>query len=466
MRIVMFSITPLFPDHDLGGAQKHLRAIALHLAERGHEVTLLCTGRADTPTAFRWHANALVKPILPFKQPFPHPYDTGAHNLAVITQTIGDHLAAADRFYIHDGEWTFSFSYPDIPTVASLRDNVYPETAQGAFQFRGHTLVVPADYSRQFYLQTAGRFFPELTDRMKVIPNGMNWARYRATEPRRILDLIPVDPARHAIVIHPHRPEASKGAWQTLDVAHRLVRDYGVSNLRVLMPKWIGTEGDPGVSAFYAELEAEIAARGLREHFILHPWIPADLIGEYYSLGSVTLVLGNFIEAFGNTAYESLGCGTPAIIARVSSQRDILPEALVDKVDYGDSESAAALAAEIIGTGRRTSEATMRYLHMHYRVERQLDTYADTILNAEIVPPPRYVYTPISERTRFVLPVWCYRGGRGIYHDYRADYTRDETLEGLIAAHADGFTFADAHAHADHDQVMAWYRAGLLVPLG
>ena len=212
MHIVMFSITPLFPDYDMGGAQKHLRAIALHLAEAGHQVTLLCTARADTPVPFRWHANALVKPILPFKQPFPHPYDTGAHNLAVITQMIGDHLAEADRFYIHDGEWTFSFSYPHLPTVASLRDNVYPETAQGAFQFRGQTLCVPAEYSRQFYLQTAGRFFPDLADRLKVIPNGMNWNRYRSTEPRRILDLIPVDPAQHAIVVHPHRPEASKGA--------------------------------------------------------------------------------------------------------------------------------------------------------------------------------------------------------------------------------------------------------------
>lgn len=462
MHIVMFSITPLFPDYDMGGAQKHLRAIALHLAEAGHQVTLLCTARADTPVPFRWHANALVKPILPFKQPFPHPYDTGAHNLAVITQMIGDHLAEADRFYIHDGEWTFSFSYPHLPTVASLRDNVYPETAQGAFQFRGQTLCVPAEYSRQFYLQTAGRFFPDLADRLKVIPNGMNWNRYRSTEPRRILDLIPVDPAQHAIVVHPHRPEASKGAWQTLDVAERLVRDHGVTNLRVLMPKWIGTEGDPGVAAFYDELEAAISARGLREHFVLHPWIPADLIGEYYSLGRVTLVLGNFIEAFGNTAYESLGCGTPAIIARVSSQRDILPEALVDKVDYGDTESAARIAAEIIQTGRRTADATMAYLHTHYRVDAQLTTYAETILNAQVVEPPRYVYTPISERTRFVLPVWCYRGARGIYHDYRADYTHDAALEQLIDAHPDGFTLADA----DREQVMAWYRAGLVVPMG
>ena len=463
MRIVMFSITPLFPDHDLGGAQKHLRALALHLAQAGHQVTVLCTGRSDTPTPFNWHPNALVKPILPFKQPFPHPYDTGAHNLAVITQIIGDHLAAADRFYIHDGEWTFSFTYTGIPTVASLRDNVYPETAQGAFQFRGQTLVVPAEYSRQFYLQTAGRFFPDLAARLKVIPNGMDWKRYTFTPPsQRILDLIPVDPARHAIVIHPHRPEASKGVWQTIDVAHRLVTEYGIGNLRVLMPRWIGTANDPGVAAFYEQVEAEITARGLREHFILHPWIPANLIAQYYSLGRVTLVLGSFIEAFGNTAYESLGCGTPAIIARVSSQRDILPETLVDKVDFGDNARAAGIAAGIITSGRRTSPETMAYLHTHYRVETQLATYAETILNAGVIDAPRYVHTPISAATRFVLPVWCYRGAGGIYHDYRADTTRDAALERLLDAHPDGFTLAEASP----EQVEAWYRAGFVVPVG
>jgi glycosyltransferase involved in cell wall biosynthesis len=465
MRIVMFSITPLFPAHDLGGAQKHLRAIALHLAAAGHEVTVLCTARADTPIPFRWHANALVKPILPFKQPFPHPYDTGAHNLAVITQIIGDHLAAADRFYIHDGEWTFSFSYPHVPTVASLRDNSYPETAQGAFQFRGQTLIVPSDYSRKFYLQTAGRFFPELAERLKVIPNGMDWTRFRYTAPRRIFDLIPVDPARHTIILHPHRPEAGKGAYQTLDVAERLVRAYGMTALRVLMPKWVGTDADPGVSAFYAELEAEIVARGLREHFIFHAWIPADLMAEYYSLGRVTLVLGGAAEAFGNTAYESLGCGTPSIIARVSSQRDILPETLIDKVDFDDADAAARAAADILRTGRRTSEATMRYLHTHYRAADQLAAFAETILSAQAVEAPRYVYTPITERTRFILPVWCWRGERGIYHDYRAAYVRDAALERLIDAHPDGFSFADADS-VGSDPIMAWYRAGLLVPIG
>ena len=36
MKIVMFSINPLFPDKVTGGASKHLYHIARHLGELGH----------------------------------------------------------------------------------------------------------------------------------------------------------------------------------------------------------------------------------------------------------------------------------------------------------------------------------------------------------------------------------------------------------------------------------------------
>jgi hypothetical protein len=38
MKILMFSITPLFPDQDMVGGQKHLRTIAMYLSQRDHDV--------------------------------------------------------------------------------------------------------------------------------------------------------------------------------------------------------------------------------------------------------------------------------------------------------------------------------------------------------------------------------------------------------------------------------------------
>jgi glycosyltransferase involved in cell wall biosynthesis len=467
MNILMFSITPLFPDFDMGGGQKHLRTIALHLAQQGHNVTLLCTRRADTPEPFNWHERARVLPILRFKQPFPAPYDTPAYNIASIVQDVGEYMQQADRFYIHDGEFVFPYVYRDKPTVVGLRDNVYPETTQGAFHFEGDTLVVISEYARQFFLQTVGRFFPELPGRMKVIRNSIDWTRFQPTKPRRILNLIPgIHPELHDIVLHPHRPEDSKGIWQTIEVADRLVHQYGFANLRVLVPRWLGVANDPGVQDLYDRMEREIAARGLGEHFVFHPWVPVDLLPEYYSLGHVTLALGHFVESFGNAVYESLGCGTPSIVARISSHRELLPEHLVDKVDFGDHDTAASLAADILRGRRRTAKGTLDYLHEHFRLDAQLNAYAETILNAKTAAPMQYRFAPIDDATRFILPIWCYRArAKGIYHDYLVSYLQDAALNGLLDRFPDGFSFKDAATLGiEAARVLAWYREGYLVP--
>lgn len=467
MKILMFSISPLFPKHDMGGGQKHLRTIAMHLAEQGHEVTLLCTRRADTEAPFRWRENALVLPILRFKQPFPAPYDTPAYNIAAIMQDVGEHMEQADRFYIHDGEFVFPYVYRSKPTIVGLRDNVYPETIQGAFHFEGHRLIVISEYARQFFLQTVGRFFPELPSRMKVIRNSIDWVRFQPTKPRRILDLIPsVHPDIHDIVLHPHRPEDSKGIWQTIEVAERLVKQYGFNNLRVLVPRWLGVQLDPGVQELYDRVEREIASHGLTEHFVFHPWVSVDLLPEYFSFGHVTLALGHFVESFGNAVYESLGCGTPSIVARISSHRELLPENLIDKVDFGDHDTAASIAADILRAKNRTPQATLDYLHQHFRVEDQLNAYAETILSAEVATPMQYRFAPLDDSTRFSLPIWCYRAGeKGIYHDYLVTYYRSQPLETLLDVHPHGFTFADAEAqNIPREQVTQWVREGYLYP--
>lgn len=471
MRILMFSITPLFPDFDMGGAQKHLRRIALHLAEAGHAVTLLCTRREDTAAPFHWHPNARVLPALRFKQPFPGPYDTGAHNLADIIQTVAEHLAQADVFYMHDGEFLFPFVYQHRPTVIGLRDNVYPETIQGMFHFSAARLIVISQYAADFVMQTAGRFYPELPERLRVIGNSLDLDTFKPTAPGPILDLIrqarpDFDPAAHRLLLHPHRPETSKGLWEALAVLERVVRVHGISNALLLVPRWLNTGADPGVSAFYAETEAHIAALGLGDHVLFHPWVPVNLLPEYFSLGGATLALGHFVESFGNVVYESLGCGTPSIPTRISTHRALLPDALLDKVDYGDHDTAAALAADILRTGRRAAEPVRAALRQRFGVAEQLNAYAETIITATPAAPMRFRAVPLAE-ARYGLPVWCYRSPtRGVYHDFRADYRRDPDLLALVDSHPSGFTLPQAEAAgASSAQVRAWYDEGYLVPL-
>src|SRR5690606_20164324 len=89
MNILMFSMTPLFPDRAMGGAQKQLKRIALHLGELGHDVTLLATRRSDSLTPFQWSERVRVLPIFRFKQPYPEPYATPVYNIAAAIQDLG-----------------------------------------------------------------------------------------------------------------------------------------------------------------------------------------------------------------------------------------------------------------------------------------------------------------------------------------------------------------------------------------
>lgn len=466
MHIVAFCINPLFPDRVMGGATKHLQSIAVHLGELGHTVTVLCTQRADSRTPFRWHENVRVKPLLRFKQPFPQPYDTPAYNLAAIIDDVAAHLETADRFYMHDGEFLFPYVYQHIPTIVSLRDNVYPETMLGGFLFQGDTLITISNYSRDFYAHTMGRFLPELPARIRVIHNGLDWNQFRPTPPDEILQIGPIDPAHDAILIHPHRPEPSKGLTETIAVADRLVHQYGFDNLKVLVPKWIDVTLSVEMRAYYDAVQQQLAERQLANYFIFHDWIPQSLMPQYYSLGGVTLALGHFVESFGNAVYESLGCGTPAIAARISTHRELLPDFLLDKVHFGDTEMAAALAAGILQQKRRTSPATLAYLHEHYSVARQRAAYADAILNASRRGPLAYRYKPLTQLTQFRLAPWCYRWEGKVYHDFHAAHEPLPLLLELLDAHPDGFSLAAAEkVGVTAVTVDAWYRDGLIVPL-
>lgn len=466
LKIVMFSINPLFPTYVMGGAPKHLQNIALYLGESGHQVTVLCTQADGAGEPFYWHERVQVLPILRFKQPFPQPYATPAYNLAAALQDVADYLQGADRFYMHDGEFLFPYAYQHVPTVISLRDNVYPETLLGSFLFQGDKLILISEYSRQYYQHTTGRFFPALDQRIEVIYNGLDWQKFKPTPPVQLLNLIPIQPGAQPIVLHPHRPEETKGIQQTIAVVDLLVHQYGYDNLITLAPKWLDLQLTPELRDFYDAIQHEIRLRGLEQNFLFHDWIPQALMPELFSLGSVTLSLGSFVESFGNAVYESLGCGTPTIAARISTHRELLPNHLLDTVDYGDVEAAAALAARIIAEKRRTSPETLAYLHNHYAIETQLAAYAHAILNAEKQPPLIYRHVPYTKRARYILAPWCYLSSRGIYHDFLATYLNDGALLALCSQFSAGFTQADAMTAGVYpDELQRYYRDGYLVPL-
>lgn len=461
-KIAVFSMTPLFPELALGGAQKQLKKVALHLGELGHLVTILCTQRQDAKQPFKWHENVKILPALRFKQPYPEPYFTPLYHIANAMRRVGAAIAEADVHYSHDGGLIFPYVYQDKPTVISLRSILFAETLQSALLFQGDEWILPSEHTRASYEAVVGQFAPTVGQRMHAIHNGFDWEHFRYTKPEAIFQVIPPEVADKPTLLFPHRPDPAKGIDEAIQVAARLKRDYGWEDLRVLAPFWLDAASEPSQRDYYEGLRRKISHADLTEAFVFHDWINDKLIAEYYSLADVTLCIGSYVETFGNTPFESLGCGTLPILSRVGPYRDLLPDAHINRVDYGDIAAATAIAHEILSEGRRTSQATLRYLQAEFSQEAMVGAYADVILSARKKPPLHYRVPQIREDTLYRLAPWCaISPERGIFHDFRGDFQADADLIRAAREQPAGFSGRSI----DAQQLRFWLDEGYITPL-
>jgi glycosyltransferase involved in cell wall biosynthesis len=464
MKIVMFSINPVFPDVVTGGASKHLYHIAKYLGCQGHQVEMLCARPEMEQASFMWSDNVFVKPILPFHQPFPQPYAVSGGEIAVVLRHIAEHLGSADRFYVHDGEFLLPDAYRDIPTVASFRDNIYPESVLGSFIGKFDDVVCVSQFSYDVIASSAGLFYPDLLERLHLVNNGLDFEVFLPRDPQPLADAYGIDPERHHVILHPHRPEPGKGLPETIQVVYRLVNEHGMSGVKVLIPAWIDSMTSNSDSSFYESMIALMADLGIRDNFQFISWLPNDRMPELYSLGQVTLCLGSIVEAFGNVAYESIACGTPSVVARVGVHRTMLPDGMIYKVDYGDVESAVEIVRDVIQTHQKPDSAVMTLMRSKMNFQHQVSSYADLICNCEKRPLMDYRAPDFSGIEQYRLPPWCYLSEDRVYHDFKGEYGEFPNLVSL-AQSGNSFTTSEAKAlGVEETEWQAWLDGTWIVP--
>lgn len=465
MKIVCFSINPIFPDRITGGASKHLMRLAAHLAGKGHELVLLAAEAQGGQQPFLVGERVLVKPILPFHLPFPQPYQIPPADLARMCELISAELRDADRFYIHDGELLLPFLYSGVPTIISFRDNNYPESILGSFICQADAVIAVSDFSAATLKASAGRVLPALSSRIHTVLNGIDPEVFYPADPTPIYARFGLNPREQRVILHPHRPEAGKGLFETIQVVDLLKHEYGFDNLVVLVPQWLGEMGGEAENSFHKQILAELEKLQLRDNFIFHAWMTQTEMAAYYSAGELTLCLGSMVEAFGNTAYESLACGTPTIAARVGVHRSQLPDDLLEKVDYGDTKAAAAAAARILREHVRVEGEQLERIRDIFSLERQLEAYERIICAAEKQPFPESIPLRIDKDSFFALAPWCYLSARGIFNDYHARYYHIPALQNLLERSSLITPEERGRSGISFQAVMEWYQLGLLVPV-
>jgi glycosyltransferase involved in cell wall biosynthesis len=431
MKIIVFTINPIFPDKVTGGASKHLYYIINYLGNQGHNVEVLCPSTDEVNSSFSFTENVKVYPELNFSLPFPQPYAISPPQLSLMTQRISQRLQDADRFYIHDGEWLVPDVYDHLPTVASFRDNIYPESILGTFIGKPDEIITVSEYSGSVIENTAGLYFPGLKKRLITVINGIDFDFFKPVDPSDLAIRLGLDLENEIILLHPHRPEEGKGLAETIRVVKRLVHKHGLKNVKVLIPEWIGSMISVGDSDFYNRMMRLMQDLDVDKNFVFVPWLPIERMPELYCLGDVTLCLGNIVEAFGNVAYESLACGTPSIVSRVGVHRTLLSDDLIEKVHFGDIDDAVDRILRIIKSKDQDLTKTINVMKSKMDLRNQVKSYGNIIL--ECRKRERLVFSSpaIDDQQTYTLPPWCYFKDDFIYHDFLGRFENASELASL-----------------------------------
>ncbi len=466
MKITVFTINPIFPDKVTGGASKHLYYITRFLGNQGHQVEVLCPESDELGSSFVLHDNVEVFPELPFNLPFPQPYAVSPPDLSIIVSRISKRLNNADRLYIHDGEWLIPDVYESIPTITSFRDNIYPESVLGTFVGKPDAIISVSDYSSDVIKNTAGLFFPGLSKRMHTVTNGIDFDFFKHVDSSNLAKRLGLDPEKDIILLHPHRPEQGKGLAETIRVANRLVHKHGLSQIKVLIPEWIGSMVSSGDSIFYNEMMHLIQDFELIDNFKFVPWLPVERMPELYSLGDVTLCLGNIVEAFGNVAYESLACGTPSIVSRVGVHRTLFPDELIEKVHFGDVDGVVERIFAILDGKDWHPDRVLEALRTKMDIQKQVQSYSEIITNCEKLKPLTFAPADSSGETTYKLPPWVYFKEDYIYHDFHGKFENASELANLVRGSDKFSEEAALHEGISQEMWQEWIRKSWIIPEG
>jgi glycosyltransferase involved in cell wall biosynthesis len=427
MRIAIFSVGPVFPDHVHGGSQKILREVAVYLGSVGHKVKILCTRRPDNDTCFQLARNVDVLPILRLKQTYPEPYYTAPYNIAHLINEVGRNAENSDVFYIHDAELPFHDISPRTPTVVSFRDFVYPDTLVGAFGFRRDELILSCDYVAKCVRDAFMPILPSVMSRAHVVHNGVNLSHFR---PKRHTSSSKLDyilrgiPSADYTLLYPHRPDKKKGIYEAILIAAEVRRRLSPKGqtLRLLIPQWldsaVATDSSHEYQTVYNSIQSFAEKHGVAQCVHLHDWVPHSEMPNYLSLGDATLSVGNFVEAFGNVHLESIACGTNAVVSRVAAHACNLPDSIVKRVDFGDVAGAADAVLKSF-TEVFDVTAARNYLDSNFSYHQMLRRYEQILTSATIRSPLTLSYLdPLDSSSWVRLAAWARIDGQGVYNDY------------------------------------------------
>lgn len=278
----------------VGGVERVFDEVSRKLAQRGHDVTLLCSTTGTATTSVNAGVNVVRAPRRGML--FQAPVTNLARSIRADAEVV--HVAA-----------TYPFTTPGvlrrarqlgIPSVLDFHFEPSPSHALGRLAARLYREIGPRTYplcSRALVRSLAyGSSAPSLgrvpEQRWRVVPNGIDPARFNPNGP--------VAPGDYLLFVG--RLVAYKGVDVLLDALHQL---------RPGLPLYVVGDG-PLAPA----LQAQASALGVDVRWLGR--VPDDDLPALYRGARLTILPSvNTQECFGISLIESMACGTPVVASRL-----------------------------------------------------------------------------------------------------------------------------------------------------
>ena len=200
-------------------------------------------------------------------------------------------------------------------------------------------------------------YYGARTDRIAVIPCGVDTELFQPMDPAKAKDLLELPP--DPLLLHVGRLQPIKGL-ETLLEAMTAVPEPAYLLI-------VGGEQDEPENGHGAAMRQQVAALGLEKRVRFLRAQPQRRLRLFYAAAAAT-VMPSYYESFGMVAIEAMACGSPVVASRVggltTTVQDGVTGRLVPEAD------PAALAAAITGLlegpeGRRLGQQATRWAAEH-----------------------------------------------------------------------------------------------------
>jgi len=200
-------------------------------------------------------------------------------------------------------------------------------------------------------------YYGARTDRIAVIPCGVDTELFQPMDPAKAKDLLELPP--DPLLLHVGRLQPIKGL-ETLLEAMTAVPEPAYLLI-------VGGEQDEPENGHAAAMRQQVAALGLEKRVRFLRAQPQRRLRLFYAAAAAT-VMPSYYESFGMVALEAMACGSPVVASRVggltTTVQDGVTGRLVPEAD------PAALAAAITGLlegpeGRRLGQQATRWAAEH-----------------------------------------------------------------------------------------------------